>query len=221
MLPRRNISGGRHFGSIEITICVASRIGRVTYRSENCPQARLSPFPAILNTYFWSSTALLSRLSCRQCLVRPPKPAVLHRTCDDCSGSISSYSQAVTASALAVRADLCDAARLFRELPIADLAEATRCPGLGRPVEGGSRSAKLRPAGAVRRANQGRLSRMPAVLSPHATFTILFPLFSPASSPIRARGVFSSPSMMSSCTMSLPASTQDLSSAIADARSAS
>jgi len=32
MLPRRNISGGRHFGSIEITMCVASRIGRVTYR---------------------------------------------------------------------------------------------------------------------------------------------------------------------------------------------
>ena len=45
------------------------------------------------------------------------------------------------------------------------------------------------------------------------TFTIRLPRFSPASSPISAFGVFSRPSMTSSCTFSLPEATQDCRSA--------
>ena len=47
------------------------------------------------------------------------------------------------------------------------------------------------------------------------TRTIRLPRFSPANSPISAFGVFSSPSMTSSCTFSLPDATQDCRSASA------
>ena len=50
------------------------------------------------------------------------------------------------------------------------------------------------------------------------TFTIRLPRFSPASKPISAFGVFSSPSMTSSWTFSLPEATQDCRSASASSR---
>ena len=50
------------------------------------------------------------------------------------------------------------------------------------------------------------------------TLTMRLPRFSPARSPIKAAGVFSSPSITSSSTFNLPASTQSRRSAIARSR---
>ena len=60
-------------------------------------------------------------------------------------------------------------------------------------------------------------ARDDVMVEPAYTLTIRLPRFSPASRPISAFGVFSMPSITSSCTFSLPEATQDCRSASAAA----
>ena len=132
-------------------------------------------------------------------------------------------------SGRAVRADVLCRGAAVREL--AGGAEERRRPGRrrrrkrrGALAASGSGKAERAAPRLTARSSDRWWARRIARLCPRLriaersyTFTIRLPRFSPASRPISAFGVFSMPSITSSCTFNLPEATQDCRSASAAA----
>ena len=98
-----------------------------------------------------------------------------------------------------------------------------RCPALRRDRVSGGLYGLAQASDDLLQATSRRGVSVPAFAgrrveqSPAYTLTIRLPRFSPASRPISAFGVFSIPSITSSCTFNLPEATQDCRSASAAA----